>query len=289
MTTPPPEDAGTLAGALAVEGLAFRRFRGAEDYPALLSVRESARERDGLDPLSAREPLPTYDDIARAFDNVAPGSPDVLIGEVAGDVVGYSRVVEWTEEDGTRVYLTRGWVRPQDRGRGIGSAMLAWAEARARERAAAHPEAAARFVYAANASTTERDATALMLDNGYTVVRRLSELRLGDDALPDVPALPAGVAQRPVVPERLRAIYDVWKAAFAGHWGQIPASAEDYAKFLADYAEGSGCDTALWRVAWHGDVAVGLVICSTRGPAAFVDQVGVRPEWQRRGIARALL
>src|SRR5579875_2304143 len=84
MTTPPPEDAGTLAGALAVEGLAFRRFRGAEDYPALLSVRESARERDGLDPLSARAPLLTYDDIARAFDNVAPGSPGRRRGRASG-------------------------------------------------------------------------------------------------------------------------------------------------------------------------------------------------------------
>lgn len=278
----------SLPYIVAIPGVSVRRFRGETDYAAMLAVRESCRERDRLDPYSAREPLPTLDDIAQSFAGMPVNSPDVLVAEEDGAMVGYGRLTWWTEEDGTGVYLARGWVRPEARGRGIGSALLVWGEARARAHAAGQPDAA-RMILAANASTTERDATVLLLDHGYAVVRRLSELRLGEGGLPDASALPDGVTLKPVQPEQYRAIYDGWKAAFAGHWGQIPASEEDYAEFLADYVERSGRDTSLWRIAWHGDEAVGLVICSTRGPAGFVDQVGVRSEWQRRGIARALL
>lgn len=57
------------------------------------------------------------------------------------------------------VYFMGGWVLPEWRGKGIGSAMLHWGEAMARQSAALqHPNERSEF--AANATSTEQDATA---------------------------------------------------------------------------------------------------------------------------------
>ena len=101
--------------------------------------------------------------------------------------------------------------------------------------------------------------------------------------------LPPGVVLRPAVESDLPAIYAAYKDTWAGMWGVAPASDADYAEFLDDNARGPGADLALWRVAWAGDLAIGLVTARLRGPAALIPEVGVRPAWRRRGIARALL
>lgn len=51
-----------------------------------------------------------------------------LVAEVNGKVIGYTTLGCWQEHDGRWVYLVLGWVLPEWRGKGIGTAMLHWGE-----------------------------------------------------------------------------------------------------------------------------------------------------------------
>jgi len=127
--------------------------------------------------------------------------------------VGYSATKWWRETDGTRVYLTRGWVVPEWRGRGIGRAMLRWAESRLRAIAATHPRDGQPFL-AAHARSSETDTAALLADAGYRVAFTVLEYEMAD--LSHAAALPSpdGLATRPpstrVLPDLFRSIRDAY-------------------------------------------------------------------------------
>jgi len=172
------KDTLSLPDAPAIAGLVFRRFRGPSDYEAMAAVHEGAREHDRVDPRSAREGVPTAEDLARRYVAVSPGTPDVLLAVVDGRVVGYNDVRQrWTEETGTRVYLHLGYLLPSWRGRGIGSALLHWSQVRIRA-VAAEERPVATATFATNVTTTEREADALVRREGYTDVRRLTDMLL---------------------------------------------------------------------------------------------------------------
>lgn len=278
----------TIPDAPAIPGLAFRRFRGEADYSAMLRVREGCRERDQIDPHAPRAGVPTLDELARSLANMPAGSPDMLFAEVDGQLIGYNRVSSWDEEDGARVYLHLGWLLPEWRGAGVGSAMFHAAEARCRERASGDGVPGVP-VYATNASSTEREATALTLANGYTVVRRLSDMKLMGPIPTQEPPLPADVVIRMVTPEDFPAIFRGYRAIWTGLWGVQPETEESYTEWLDKLVSVPSYHADLWKVAWAGDDVVGLVLCHLYDGFVDVTEVGVRPDWQRSGIARALL
>jgi mycothiol synthase len=272
----------------AIDGLAFRRFQGATDYAPMAAVHEGSREWDQVDPLSSREDIPTVDSLAATFAGAPSGTPDILIAEIAGQVIGYNHTVwRWTEVTGTRVYLHLGHMLPQWRGKGIGQAMFHWAQARIRELAASEQTTGPK-VLATNASSTEKEATALIRANDYAEVRRLSDMKL--DPLPPMASgtLPAGVTRRPVHPDHHRAIYQSLKDAYSETWISTAESEADYQEFLAEEIQVSGFDPTLCQVAWVDDQVVGLVWCHIRKGVGVIREVAVRKGWKRRGIARAL-
>lgn len=200
-----------LPDAPPISGLRFRRLVGAEDYPQIAAVHEGSRVCDRIDPLSARERVPDVADVAAMFPEAElRGSPDLLLAEIDGRVVGYNHVLwRWTEVTGLRVYLHLGYLLPAWRGHSIGSALLGWAQARIRELAAAEG-ATGPAMFATNVSSTEREAELLMERAGYLVVRSLSDMVLEPLTLAPVPALPDGVGVRPIDPPHHHALYRTW-------------------------------------------------------------------------------
>jgi ribosomal protein S18 acetylase RimI-like enzyme len=180
-----------------------------------------------------------------------------------------------------------GWVLPESRGRGIGTALLRWGEDLARELAAGRP--GERFEFAGNASATERDSASLLLDAGYRPAYTVLEMGF-DPAfrLPRVP-LPDGIALRPVEPDHLEPIAccvaDAYRHEFAGGRYQEVFDPSEWARELA----APKYDHRLWQVAWAGDEVVGEVLSEVADDGAEVFEVSVHPRWRRRGIARALM
>jgi mycothiol synthase len=284
-------DPVVLPDAPALAGLSFRHIRGQEDAEALCAVRVGSVARDATDLLSTSEGVPEREQMsAMLSEAVADHEQDQwLAAQIGVDVVGYSRISFWPESDGTWVYLTRGWVLPEWRGKGIGTAMLHWTEGRIRNLAAAqHPGEKCEF--AANASSTEPEAEALLLNAGYRAAYTVLEMGLDASVpLPAPTALPAGIELRPASLEHFALIASSIQAAYqheyaAGRFGEV----FDATAYIAGW-QSPVHDPRLWQVAWDADVVAGQVMCIIEDGRAAVFEVSVRPEWRRHGLARALL
>jgi mycothiol synthase len=283
-------EAVMLPDAPLLGGLSFRYFRDTQDYLRMAAVHAGAQHWDQVDPLSAREHVPTATDLAATFPEAdARGNPDLLLVLIDGNIVGFAHVWwRWTEATGTRVYLHLGYLLPQWRRRGIGSAMLRWSQGRIRElaRDEQHPGPA---TFATNVSSTEREADALIRQDGYGVVRRLSDMALTPLTPPPPLALPPGITLRPLEPPHHRKVYRAWKDAFAELWTSTPESEEDFGEFVDDNFSGPSFDPTLCHIAWSADEVAGLVFSRLRQGIATILEVAVRKVWQRRGLGRALM
>ncbi|NBE95933.1 GNAT family N-acetyltransferase [Nonomuraea sp. KC401] len=250
----------------------------------MAAVRQGCAALDRIDARSVVEGLPTAAEIAASCAAPADPSGDRVLVEHAGDVVGYATVTWWEEQDGTWLYLHRGHLLPAHRGRGVGSAMLGWAESRIRRLVRQHGTARTA-VFGANATDHEHEATALLAGAGYRRVFSLVEMELPD--LRDLSASgrpPDGVRVGALVPDAFQAAWETVtgsyaEAAFTGRW--------TFESFLAT------ADPACWRGAWAGDHLLGVALCVVRRRAGVVvgevEELSVRARSRRRGIGRALL
>ncbi len=274
----------SVTDAPKLVGLGWRRYRGPEDIPGLVDARQRCAEHDGVDPLSVAEHVPTEADLERmmaASDTFDP-MRDVLIVTIEQRIIGYACVQWWTESDGTCLHLALGWLVPEWRNRGIGTAMLHWDEARCRALAATHAIRQKAF-YGANASETERDATALLLHNGYHVAFTLLEMGLDDLSRLPQATLPPGFVTRPLTPEDLPALFYSMNECYADYrFSEAP----DYAAWATKQA-----DLTSWHVAWdeHSGQMAGQVQVLRRKGLVEVEEVSVRAPHRRKGIARALM
>ena len=280
----------TLPNAPTIPGLRFRRWQDVRDYQQMAAVREGSREWDRVDLLSAREDVPTAEDVAATFPEAdVRSSPDLLLAEIDNQVVGYNHVFwRWTEITGVRVYLHLGYLLPHWRGNGIGRCMLHWAQQRIHT-IAADEQPAGQTTFATNVSTTEREADMLIQHEQYIAVRRLSDMVLQPLNQSPLMPLPTAVTLRLIEPSHFRAVYRAWKDAFADMWTSTVESEEDFQEFKADNFDVPTFDPTLCYVAWVDDDVVGFVLSRIHKGVGTIPEVAVRKAWQRRGIARGLM
>lgn len=281
----------SFPGAPTIAGLRFRRLEDESDYQGMADVRVGCVKQDRIDVQSPREGLPTAAELAGAFPlHDMRSDPDLLIVTMNETVIGYAHVVwRWTEVTGERVYLHLGYLLPEWRGLGIGSAMLRWSQGRIIEIAMADRLLEGRATFATNVSSTESEAARLVEDEGYTVVWQLSDMIL-EPVMPVSPSpFPVGIDRRTVRQDQHRAIYHACKDAYARIWTSTPPSEEDFGAFVRDNFTDDVFDPGLCEIAWSGDDVAGLVLCRARNGVGVIAEVAVRPLWQRHGIARALM
>ncbi len=270
-------------------GPQFRPPRGDADADALLTIRQECADRDGYDPLSTVEGLPTRQDLLEQLQAAAAAPERYPLVEFNNEVIAYGRILDWTEGDGMRVWLHLGWVRPAWRGRGIGTALLRELERRIAALAAV--EGAPRWEFAANAGSTEPEATQLLRDNGYRPGYTVLEMGLDWAAFDAAErgAWPDGYTLRPPTAADAPAIAHSVEEAYRDEY---PEQRYHEMMDVAHYAEelaGPRFDLSLAQVAWDGDEPAGQVIPLIERGRAEIYEVSVRPAHRRRGLARALL
>jgi ribosomal protein S18 acetylase RimI-like enzyme len=284
-------DLSLPARARDVPGLRLRPFAGAADFPEMARVANASFAADGI--AIVRSPKEMQRDY-ESFPRCDPAR-DVVMAEVDGELVGYVRSVGWwTLADGTHVQGQLGLLAPQWRRRGIGSALLAWLEARQREIALEHPGASG-YLHHVFVTQAEAGRAAMLAQAGYGAVRHFYEMVQPDlEQLPEF-ALPAGFEVRPVRQQDLRAIFDAHMDALRGHWGFAPPQPEEFDQ----WCKAPTCQPHLWQVAW--DVETGQVagqvkpwINATQNEAlgrrrGYTEFISVGVPWRRRGLARALV
>lgn len=228
-----------------------------------------------------------------SYDGFDPAEDTALAFDADGTLVGAAEF--WLFEPYTQPFV---WARvlPGYEGRGIGTALTAWAEGRA---AAAMPKAPpdARYSLRANILSTETAALDLFRDLGYTIIRHFFTMEIAyglDETLPE-PVWPAGIRVRTHNPgPDDRPVFEALNEAFRDHWGFTPMS---YAHFREEMIDMPEFDPGLWFLAVEGDgpdeQIAGVSLCkahSMQDPnTAFVGELCVRRPWRRQGLALALL
>ena len=278
-----------IKNAPHIAGLRFRHFRGERDYPQLAVVLSASEAADGI------ERTVTAEDLARAYQHLVNCDPykDMLIAEVAGEVVGYVRG-EWEDKNTGRGYEHSGFLVPQWRRKGIGRALLNWMEKRLFEIASDHPKEEAKFFQVA--VTQNQTGTSILLERaGYRAIRYFFEMVR--PTLDDIPAwpLPNGLELRPVTPAHYPA---VWKAAdetSRDERGYRESAEGEY----EEWQKSPRFQPYLWQIAWDTatEEVVGHVLTfideeknvQFNRRRGYTEGIGVDSRWRRHGVARALI
>lgn len=195
-------------------------------------------------------------------------------------VVGWGSLRSWREDDGTRVYLTDGYVAPPVRGRGLGTRLLASAESKASRTADDSEDR--EVVLGGNASTVQPARAALLQRHGYQAVFSMVEMEHDRSPVRRRP-LPAGVTVRAATVGDAGPL----RALAARTWAGRRYSALPTEDRLREWLARS--ELALFQVATVDDRLVGFVAASHTPVRAEIEDVQVDPDLQRRGLATAMM
>jgi mycothiol synthase len=277
-----------VPGSPSIPGLVFRSFHGDPDLPLMLEVINSCKVEDGI------ERSDTLLEITNNYHHLERCDPhrDMLMAEVDGRLIAYTRVFWNQQEDGIFTYATFGFLLPEWRHKGLGTAMLNWTENRLRQVAAEQGHSGTRY-FQTELDHTQKSANALIMKAGYQPARyEFMMKRSVNDPLPDAP-MPQGLEVRPFREEQLHAIWAAMVEAFKDHWGSVPESEE---RFLS-WKDEATYRPELWKVAWEGDQVAGMVLNfynqaeneEYKRLRGYTEGISVRRPWRKKGLARSLI
>jgi mycothiol synthase len=212
----------------------------------------------------------TVEDVDRRLHfNESDPAHDARAYLVDGHVAAFAHV--WRHSDHEVRVFAR--TRPASRGRGAGHSLLAWAIRRARE-------ICVTCDITATSQSVDPAAKDLLVDMGFSPAREITTLVIEATSFRPHHRDLHGVVIRPYVEgndEQLRRAHEL---AFASEWGYELAPSGD-----AWWAERDDVDPEQSLVAWDGGEVIGF--CLSGG--SRISEIGVIPEYRRRGIGAALL
>ena len=277
------------AADTSLVGLVIRPFAGDPDVPHVVRVGNAENEADGLEERLDEESERVW--LGRPSEQF-DARRDFVIAELDGRAVAFAGQ-DWidTRDGAARTYRVWGAVDPAYRGRGIGAALLADNERRARALAATHDVDRARDL--GSFAAAGRPAARLLEGAGYEIDRWFFDMiRPSLDGVVDI-ALPDGIELRPIAFEQRLALWRANREAFRDHWGGSDESEAAMNRFF----DQPHTDPGLWLVAWDGDeIAAGVI--NTINPEenealgiqrGWLSSVFTRRAWRRRGLARSLI
>jgi mycothiol synthase len=175
----------------------------------------------------------------------------------------------------------RAWVSvdPRRDGDGVDATLVELAEDRAKEHGAA-------ALYLLSFAENEA-ATRLLEGAGYRDVRHFYRMEVELDERPPEPEWPAGISCRTFEMDDAQALHEAINEAFADDYGHHALSFEEWKRMRL---EAPGFAPTLWFVARAGDEIAGVCRCTEhRWGSGWIDALGVRRPWRRRGVGGALL
>lgn len=199
-----------------------------------------------------------------------------------GSLAAYGEVTDF----GSGKIRADGYVHPEHRGKGLGTALARRMEARARELVGQTPDGA-QVSLSNGVLQLDTAAAALLERDGYIMSRVFLEMRITLSEPPATPTLPAGLRLRAFIPgQDERAVFDTVEAAFADHWDYVPRQFEEW----LGHTQRPEFDPALWLLAETEDGAIAAVALGTlRADHGYIDDVATLRAWRKRGLASALL
>lgn len=179
-------------------------------------------------------------------------------------------------------------VHPDYQQRGIGTYMQRLLEDRAQQFIAlAAPDV--RVFMTAEMYSTDLATQQLLERHGFQHIRTFWRMGIELQAVPMVPALPAGIEIRTLASDMnlLHGIYEADQDAFRDHWGMVPMSFEEYQHWEVNR---ESFDPSLWFMAMDGNEIAGISICAIKKQQeGWVHTLGVRRPWRKHGLGLTLL
>ncbi|CAG0986709.1 partial Mycothiol acetyltransferase, partial [Anaerolineae bacterium] len=253
-----------------------------DDLPAMVEVANRSIECNQEDQYVTLESLqenfnrPYFYPLANCF-----------VALVDGRVVGYT-TAELDPRNGQGWGV--GYVHPDVRRQGIGTALLRRADARHRERAPQELPAGMPIVCTRYTRDVNTPAVTLLENEGYHVARVTWFMRMKLDVPLAPPNLPEGITLRPFNLERdAYAVYEATNEFFKDNWGFVALPYDVW----GHYNLRPQMDESLWLVALDGDQIAGICLCRPWGEGepglGWVAPLGVRSNWRKKGLGSALL
>ena len=209
-----------------------------------------------------------------------------------GQMVAYIEV--WDTDSVPVSPWVWGRVHPEFEGLGLGTFLLTWAEARARQAIDRVPEEA-RMTMRCGALSTYQPANALLQEYGMVHTRSFLTMVVDLAEEPETAVFPPGIRITTQAElNDLRAVVRATDDAFKDHWGYVEQPEEENFRQWQQWLDlDPHFDPSLWYLAMEGDEIVGVSLCRLKAQEdptmGWVDTLGVRRPWRRRGLAEALL
>jgi mycothiol synthase len=167
----------------------------------------------------------------------------------------------------------------------VATGLVAAAEEHALASAAERPLKLRGFV----AASHDVDCAAFAA-RGFAPIRSSFQMRIDLDGAPPPPEWPGGVSGRAMREGEEQRLYEAHQESFEDHWGYRRTPKEEWRRFLRDAPR---FDPTLWFVAEDGDEVAGVALCAWHhsGDPRFgwINVLGVRRPWRKRGLGLALL
>jgi mycothiol synthase len=264
------------------ESLSAYSWRAArmDDIPAMCAMLAASAEIDRpFSPASEKRLAHLYNMLGErlAQDTLLAFAPD---GRLAAEAY-----IFFPPPDGECLALLDGHVHVSQRGRGLGSYLLAWMESRARQEFSVRGESLPQLLRASCAAHNS-DRIALFEGYGFQAARYSYTMQRELGApLPDLP-LPSAVQLLPWSSASDLAVMEAFNLAFHGQWGIPQITPELWREFFTGVPN---FRPDLSIVVLAGESVVGFCINWVTDTQGWVEALGVLPAWRGRGLASALL
>ena len=185
------------------------------------------------------------------------------------------------------ILVAGGYVHPQYRDMGIGTALVRRLELWARQHLLQAAPGVEVTIDMGGINGSHPASHALLEGEGYHPARYFWRMEIEMKFPPPVPKWPDGITLRPFDPEtQMHAVYEADEEAFREHWGYLPTPFEFWKhRRTIEHP----LDPGLWHIAWDGDQIAGYSLNYLRQETGWIGNLGVRLPWRKRGLGLALL
>jgi GNAT superfamily N-acetyltransferase len=207
-----------------------------------------------------------------------------------GDIVGVMHVISRNPHVRNRIW---GCVHPHWRGRGLGTRLTSWGEARARERIPDAPPDT-RVVVDSGIMSTQYLGAEVLRNLGFSHNRSTYTMKIEMDNPPPPPVWPTGITVRSMTPDLEEMVYRARDEAFRDHWGHVESPFDvGFPLWQHSFHSYAHFDPSVFFLAMDGEEIAGTALCvpvdNEFPEMAWVDNLSVRRPWRRQGLALALL
>ncbi len=205
-------------------------------------------------------------------------NPDAntAVALIDNKIVGF---VQWDEHGHPDMQLD-GWVHPNHRRAGVGTALLVAAESTARSLGAAR--------LTGRCYDDLPGAIALFRLRGFVEVRRFHQMWMSLAEAEIQPTSVSGITVRSFEDADTRELFEADVEAFSTSWGAQSQTLKDWQRRMM-----AAFDPKLWVLVWDGERIAALCLAGVANFGApnegWVSHLAVRPAYRGRGLGRLAL